>query len=145
MNKVQYTKSGLEIIAAVLLLLNSIAAIFGGGNLIDHPDGSSLVISLDWLKFSPFRNYLVPGIILFIANGLFGFAVLATMLFGYRKASFLIIVQGAILAGWIVVQVIMIRTIIGLHVFMFVVGLLLILIGGKLNRMNQSEMKSKKN
>ena len=137
-------KDVLKAVASVLLLINSIGAIFGGGNLIDHPDGSSLVLSLDWLKHSPFHDYLIPGIILFITNGLFGFAVLAIMFFGFRKYALFIIAQGAILIGWLVIQVVMIQTLIGLHVFTFTIGLLLVLIGWMLNKMDQAEMKKSK-
>jgi hypothetical protein len=40
-----------------------------------HPDGSSIEMSLDWLQHTPFQDYLIPGIILFIANGLFSIFV----------------------------------------------------------------------
>jgi hypothetical protein len=125
-------KNGLKILSVCLLLLNGVAAIFGGGNLIDRPDGSSLSLSMDWLKYSPFHNYLIPGIILLIANGLSSLLILGAILIDYRKYPVLIIGQGVILTGWIVIQVLMIRTVVGLHLLMGVVGLVLILSGWRL-------------
>lgn len=130
-------KKFLKIIAVALLLLNSVAALFGGGNLIEFPDGSSLMISPDWLKHTPFHNFLIPGIVLFITDGVFGVVVLAVMLSGNRRYPLFIITQGVLLCGWIIVQVMLIRTIIGLHIFMFVVGLILTICGILLARLNK--------
>jgi hypothetical protein len=118
-----------KIIASALLLFNGIGAIYGGWNLIIHPDGSSLQMTPGYLQYSPFNNYLIPGIILFIANGLGSFVVIATLLFNYRKYPFLIILQGSILTGWIVIQMILVRSIFPLHIVLGAVGLLLILSG----------------
>jgi hypothetical protein len=131
-------RSTLKIVASALLLINSIGAIFGGSNLINDPSGNSLQLSLNWLKYSPFHDYLVPGIVLFIANGLFGIIILATMIDGYRKYSILITAQGIILIGWLAVQVMMIRTIIGLHIFTFTIGVLLVLTGWILTKLEHA-------
>ncbi len=127
-------KRSIKIIAVLLVLLNTIAALFGGSNLIEYPDGSSLSLSLTWLQHSPFQNYFIPGLILLICNGLFGITILAIVISGYKKCSWLFIAQGVILCGFIVVQVSLIRTIIGLHVFMTIVGVILILSGISLKR-----------
>jgi ABC-type proline/glycine betaine transport system permease subunit len=82
-------KTFLTITAALLLLFNAIGALFGGWNLITHPDGSSLQMSLDFLKKTPFHTYLIPGIILFVANGLFSIFVLLALVFRFWYASWL--------------------------------------------------------
>ena len=134
-------KPTLKIIVSVLLFINSIGAIFGGANLIDHPDGSSLQLSPDWLKHTPFDDYLVPGVVLFITNGLLGFIVLATLFLGFRKYPLFVIAQGVILCGWLIVQVVLIRTIIGLHLFTFTIGVSLILMGLILARIERVKIK----
>ena len=121
-------RSALKITAAVLLLINSIGAIFGGAHLSDHPDGSSVMISLEWLMHTPFHDYLVPGYILFISNGLFGFVTLTAMFFGFRKYYLLIMAQGIILMGWLVI----------------LVGLSLVFIGRALNKMDRSQKRTAK-
>lgn len=119
----------LKILSSVLLLFNGIGAIYGGGNLILYPDGSTIQMSLAWLKHTPFNNYLIPGIILFIANGLLSFFVLAVLILNRRNYSWLLIAQGVILSGWIIIQILLVRTVYFLHIILGSVGLALIILG----------------
>jgi hypothetical protein len=59
-------------ILLLLLAFLGLSAIGGGGALIIYPSGKLLGgLPLSILKRSPFNNFLVPGIILFIVLGLF--------------------------------------------------------------------------
>jgi hypothetical protein len=122
-------KTLLKFIAAALLLFNGIGAIYGGGNLILHPDGSSIKLTMDWLEHTPFKDYLIPGIVLFIANGIFSFIALAAMLLKVNNYAWLVMAEGAILTGWIVIQMLMIQTVYFLHYVMGGTGLALIVVG----------------
>jgi hypothetical protein len=122
-------KTLLKFIAAALLLFNGIGAIYGGGNLILHPDGSSIQLTMDWLEHTPFKDYLIPGIVLFIANGIFSFIALAAMLLKVNNYAWLVMAEGAILTGWIVIQMLMIQTVYFLHYVMGGTGLALIVVG----------------
>jgi hypothetical protein len=122
-------KTTLIILTSVLLLFNSAGAFYGGWNLMMYPDGSTLQLPLDWLQYSPFIDYLVPGIILFTVNGLFGIFVLGTIIFQHRLYPWFVIVQGLILSGWIVIQIIMVRSVVGIQVLFGSIGLALILSG----------------
>ncbi len=130
-------KTLFNLLAAALLLFNGIGAIYGGYHLITHTDGSSLQMSTDYLKYSPFDNYLIPGIVLLVMNGLCSFVVIAAMIVKYKNTSLLIIGQGAILTGWIAIQIAMVRMIYYLHFILGGAGLLLILLGFALWRMNK--------
>ncbi len=55
----------------VLQLLLGIGATISGVMLILKPDGSLLQLPLDLLLGSPFSDYLIPGILLFVFIGLF--------------------------------------------------------------------------
>jgi hypothetical protein len=55
----------------VLLLFIGIGALSSGAMLFLSPDGSLLGMSMDLLAGSPFGNYLIPGIVLFIFIGVF--------------------------------------------------------------------------
>jgi hypothetical protein len=56
----------------VLLIFLALSAIGGGGALIISPSGKLLGgLPLSLLKNSPFNNFLIPGIILFVVLGLF--------------------------------------------------------------------------
>jgi hypothetical protein len=48
----------------------AIGALFGGGVLIISPDGSILSMPLSMLENSPFNNFLIPGLILFVGLGM---------------------------------------------------------------------------
>lgn len=125
-------KNIFKILASLLLLFNGIGAIYGGWHLITHPDGSSLGMPMHHLRHTPFDNFLVPGIILFVANGLFNLFGFAALLFNFKKFPLLIITQGAILTGWIVIQCIMLRAVGTLHIIYGLIGLLLMACGWKL-------------
>ena len=135
--------TALKIFASSLLLFNGLGAIYGGGNLIAHPDGSSISLSMDWLKHTPFHSYLIPGIILFIVNGVFSLEVVALILADNKNYRLYITIQGGILTGWIFVQVLMIRTIDPLHYIMAITGLLLLFCGTALVKINKSEKSDK--
>jgi len=57
-------------ILIVLLGLLSIGALFGGGALIISPDGALLQMPLSVLDSAPFKNFLIPGLILFTILGI---------------------------------------------------------------------------
>ena len=118
-----------KIIAALLLLFNGTGAIYGGWNLIIHPDGSSIQLSPMWLEHTPFHSYLIPGIILFFANGMLSIFVFITILLNRKTYPFGVMAQGVILTGWIVIQMLLVQTVYFLHIVMGSTGLLLILIG----------------
>lgn len=118
-----------RIISILLLLLNLFGAIYGGINLILFPDGSSILLSLDLLTHTPFDDYLIPGIILLSVNGIFCAFVLYKFLRNSRNHLSLLIAQGILLAGWIVIQMLMIRTVFFLHFIFGGVGILLIVLG----------------
>lgn len=122
-------RTTLKILVAILLLINSVGAVYGGWNLMIHPDGSTMQMSLDWLQYSPFNSYLIPGIILFTVNGLFGIFVFGTIIFRHRLYPWFVVAQGLILSGWIVIQIIMVRSIVGIQVLFGSIGLALILLG----------------
>lgn len=128
-----------KIIAIILLLFNAISALFGGWSLMSDPSGESLEIPFRFLEHSPFENFLVPGIILFISNGLFSLLFAVMALLKFMNYSWLVIFQGFILVGWLIIQIIMIRDFYGpLHVLYFSVGILLISTGWILARQDQA-------
>jgi hypothetical protein len=62
----------------VLLSANALA---GGALLILEPKGSFLRMDQLWLIDTPFHNYLIPGIILLVFNGIFPLLALIGLLF----------------------------------------------------------------
>ena len=65
----------LKTISSVLLLVNGIGALWGGASLLRDTSGKSMGWPLEMLGHTPFSNYFIPGLILFISNGLFSLFV----------------------------------------------------------------------
>jgi hypothetical protein len=128
-----------RIIAIILLLFNAISALYGGWALMSNPSGKTLEMPLRFLENSPIENFLVPGIILFVTNGLFSLLFAVMVLLKFMNYSWLAIFQGFILVGWLIIQIIMIREFYApLHVLYFSVGILLIATGWILARQDQA-------
>jgi hypothetical protein len=102
------------------------------------PSGRMLQMPLSLLEHSPFRNFLIPGIILLVANGLLSFVVLVLAL--KRRAGYgnWVALQGCVLCGWITVEVILLRTAVWPHYVYWGVALLLFACGMALAREKQA-------
>lgn len=51
------------------LAVQGLSGMAGGLGLIFDPTGASLAIPIEWLRGSPFDDYLIPGVVLFTALG----------------------------------------------------------------------------
>lgn len=109
-------------------------ALYGGGKFISDPSGYSLQITVHLLRHSPFKDFLVPGIILFVANGVFSFLTLVLLLINNSNYPKAITIQGCILLGWIIIQIALLRSFNALHFTLGSTGIVLIVNGGLLWR-----------
>jgi hypothetical protein len=91
-------------------------------------------MSLDMLRYSPFHSFLIPGLILLLANGVMSLLVLYLTVQRRPGYGWWVAFQGCVLAGWIVVEVIMLRLIMWAHYLYLAVGLALIVSGISLTR-----------
>ena len=106
-----------------------LGALGGGFMLVRDPSGIALGLPMSLLEGSPFSDFLIPGIFLLAVNGV-GSMIGAGLSFTRRRyAQELAIVLGAILVGWIVIQVIIIRSFSGLHILYFILGMVELGIG----------------
>lgn len=128
------SRNFLKYIALLLLALNGIGAFIGGIPMIVYPDGSASGISLTHLQYSPFIDYLVPGIVLVVSNGVLSILVFVGLLRNMRHHAWGVMGQGIILCGWIVMQMIMLREVNFLHVAFGAIGIALIFLGRYLGR-----------
>lgn len=127
----------LRAISILLLLFNGIGAIYGGWLFMIDPSGVKIGMSLSYLQHSPFTNYFIPGIILFIANGLLSFLIAMFVLFKWKYYTRLITLQGIVLIIWLIVQIMMIDLVYFLHFIMGVVGIMLTALGIILSKKNK--------
>jgi hypothetical protein len=120
----------IRIIALILLFFLGISAVGGGIGLIIDPTGISQRIPLSMLEHSPFEDFLIPGIILLVMNGLLSI-LFAILVIGKTSLSgWLVLIQGCILLGWLLTQIAMIRDYdLLLHTLYLAVGVGLAILG----------------
>lgn len=105
-----------------------LSALYGGGNLLLDPTGSTMNMPVEWLGGTPFSDYFVPGVVLFGVLGIGSFVVLLGILRRRDWAWFAAVALGVTLVGWIVVQVLLLRTTNVLHFAYGGLGVLLVLL-----------------
>lgn len=92
-----------------LLLFNGFGAFYGGISFIIEPSGSLLKMSDSFLESSPFNSYLFPGIVLLCVNGIYNFITLYIFLIKKPNAHLFLGIQGILLTGWIIFQIILLQ------------------------------------
>jgi hypothetical protein len=126
----------IKILSAVLLLFNSGGALYGGWHLMTDPTGRSIRLPFAYIEHSFLKDYFIPGLILFCVNGIFGLIALVWLGGKFRYHPQLIILQGILLTGWIVVQVILIRQFYYLQLVFLLMGILFIFMGNEIRKKN---------
>jgi hypothetical protein len=125
-----------------LVASTGISALYGGLNLILDPSGEGMQLPLSLLKNSYFKDYLIPGIILFTFVGMFSVVALVGLigLVKWRLPNYINIFKeqewgwtfslylGIILTIWLEVQLMVIGFHLLLQVIIAAVGILMIAI-----------------
>ncbi len=107
---------------AILHFFVGIGALFGGGAAILDPV-EPLGVPAELLESSPFSNYLIPGLILFVVIGLGSIFSGFTAISKSKYQGYISSVSSWALMIWIVVQCLMIRAVAFPHVLFFLIGL----------------------
>ena len=114
----------------IFQILIGVGAVGGGLGLVLDPTGESLGMTAGWLAGSPFSTFLIPGLFLFMVNGL-GTLLGSVATFKIHKlAGEIAMALGAVMVLWIIIQVAIIGYTSFLQPLYFVVGLLELL-GGR--------------
>ena len=106
-----------------------IGGVAGGFGLVTEPSGANLGFQVDLLGKSPFSNYLIPGLVLLLINGIGSLAGGVLSFLRYRYASPCAIALGAFLMIWIVAQVWWIGLTIWLQPLFFGLGVIELVLG----------------
>ncbi len=114
-----------RILAVCLLLLTAANALVAGILFVSDPSGQKMGMSTTYLASSPFSTYLIPGWVLLIVNGLMNVLAAAVCIIRSKHYPLFVILQGMLLSGWIIIQVILVKDLNVLHYSMFSIGLLL--------------------
>jgi len=122
------------LVLGILQALIGIGALGGGLLLIIDPTGNILGLPVALLEGSPFSNYFIPGLFLFLVNGLGSLLGAALTLLRFRHAGEAAVALGIILMAWIVIQVLIIKELHWLHYLYFGLGLAEVLLGLRIRR-----------
>jgi len=131
-----------KILLIILLGFLSLGAFYGGLVLIITPDGSLFKMPVEMLSGSPFRNFLIPGIILLLIFGLFPVIVIyclikkpesrilnsLNLLYDYHFAWTFSVYIGVGQVIWINVQTLILNQVDIIHTVYSSLGLLIICI-----------------
>ncbi|HMO31454.1 MAG TPA: hypothetical protein PKE63_10750 [Lacibacter sp.] len=112
----------------ILLAFVAITAIPCGLLLVLRPDGSWLGLSTTLLQPTPFRSFLVPGLILSLLVGSANLQALVVHLRQGTNAFWHTLTAGVLIAGWIVVQIALIREFFWMQWLYLLAGFFIILI-----------------
>ncbi len=115
----------MKIVYRLLLILHAfigIGGMAGGLAAITNPQ-APMGTTVDTLKYSPFNSFLIPGILLFGVIGLGNVFSAIWMSFSIKYQGYISSVFSWALVIWIIVQCIMLRSILHLHVIFFIIGL----------------------
>lgn len=129
----------LRLLLGCLAFLSASAA-FGGIVLVINPTGSLIGMPVSLLRFSPFHDFLIPGLILGIVFGIGSFATILALRFrpawligsaltratGEHWTWSLALVIGLGQVIWIVTQMLMMRGVSVLHFLYGGLGLLIV-------------------
>ena len=129
MERLQKHFRKLKTASIILLFFTGVNAIIAGTLFMIDPTGSKMGMSTAYLSNAPFANFLIPGITLFVVNGLMNVLTAILTLKNFKRFPSLILLQGLLLSGWIIIQVIWVRDFNGLHFTMLFIGLVLIILG----------------
>lgn len=111
----------LRTLLVVLHVLVGLAALAGGIPAILDPL-SPLGASSELLKAGPFKDFFIPGLFLAVVLGAGNLAAAALALFRFRYLGLSSGAMGAAECAWILVQCLVMRTVLPLHVAIFLIG-----------------------
>ncbi len=91
-----------------LMIFQGFSGVVGGCGLTFDATGSAVGLDRKWLDGSPFRDYLVPGVILLSGLGIGPLAVAFGILRRSAWAWFASVLAGVALIVWIIVEVLVV-------------------------------------
>ncbi len=129
-------------ILIALLVLLGVGAVPSGFLLVIAPDGHLMQMPLSMLEHSPFSDFLIPGLILLILLGIYPLVVAYSLwkrprwrwpdaINPFRATHWswaAALAAGAILIIWIIVEMIMLRTVVFLHALCLGWGVAIVLL-----------------
>src|SRR5664279_2553622 len=126
------TTTVLRSCAIACLAFLGATSLAGALPMLLDPSGALLKMPLSMLEHSPFHSYLIPGILLLVGNGLLSLLVLLLTVRRARHYGWWIVLQGCVLAAWILAEFALLRMYFWPQAVYLGLATLLILAGGML-------------
>jgi hypothetical protein len=120
-----------SIIKATLIILTGFVGVTAGVCgllLILYPGGSALQLPPEVLQFTPFRNFMVPGIILMLVVGGVNISAAVSIIKDRPGRLAWSMWAGIILCGWLIIQMLLIRGANVLHLIYGMLGLIIMIL-----------------
>ena len=93
--------------AVVLLFFLGLSALPAAVFMVADPSGNSMYLPGELLEHTPFRDFLIPGIILGIFNGILSLLFAIMVIRKHHLQSWLVLFQGVVLTIWLTAEVLM--------------------------------------
>jgi hypothetical protein len=123
----------------VLQIFIGITAVLGGFGLVSDPSGTKMHVPLELLINSPFNNYLIPGLVLLIVNGVGNVLAGIVTFFRTRYTGNPAIFLGMFLTLYIAIEVWFIGLLNFSQPLYFILGLVELLLGLKLSKSGKTD------
>ena len=122
----------MKLLLFILVSFIAVTSTLSGLLMISKPDGGILNLQLSLLDGTPFKDFLIPGILLTTIVG--GVNLLALFYNMQRHANRYnwAMAGGIMISGWIIVQMILIHAAHWLHFLYLGIGVLIILLAYQL-------------
>lgn len=119
----------MQIILGLLQTFVALSAMAGGFMFIKDPSGATMGFPLSILEGSIFPDFLMPGLFLFLVNGVGSLVGALLSFIKNRNTGPTAIVLGTILLAWILIQISIIRQINWMHGLYIVLALAELVLG----------------
>ena len=118
----------LKILLFFLVSFTALTSALSGLLMIINPNGEILNLPLKLLEGTPFKNFMIPGILLLIIVG--GINLLAAFFYvrNHPKRYNWTMAGGVIISGWIISQMIIIHAVHWMHILYLTIGISVILL-----------------
>jgi hypothetical protein len=122
----------MKTLLVIMISYIAITAALSGILMVTRPDGTLLNLPLSLLVKTPFRDFLIPGIVLALfVGGTNLIAVYKNLTHSPSRYDWAM-AGGIIICGWIILQMILIHTVHWLHILYLGIGFLTILLAFQL-------------
>ena len=116
----------------ILVSFLAVTATLSGLIMISNPDGGVMNLPLSLLDGTPFKDFLIPGILLSTIVGGVNFLAVFYNIQRHVNRYNWAMAGGIMISGWIVVQMILIQAAHWLHFLYLGIGILIILLAYQL-------------